>query len=93
MRIIAILKRFVPPYKWQMGLSILFNLLSTILSLFSFAAIIPVLRILFGLTTTDVHPVLYGLLNDKIALHGTGMVLLWLGLFLIAMTGLKCLTA
>ncbi len=93
MRIIAILKRFVPPYKWQMGLSILFNLLSTILSLFSFAAIIPVLRILFGLTATDVHPVLYGLLNDLIAQHGTGMVLLWLGLFLIALTGLKCLTA
>lgn len=37
-----------------MGLNILFNLLSTVLSLFSFAAIIPVLRILFGLTEIDV---------------------------------------
>jgi hypothetical protein len=36
-----------------MALNILFNLLSTILSLFSFAAIIPVLRILFGLTAVD----------------------------------------
>lgn len=36
-----------------MALNILFNLLSTILSLFSFAAIIPVLRILFGLTAAD----------------------------------------
>jgi ABC-type multidrug transport system fused ATPase/permease subunit len=38
-----------------MALNILFNLLSTILSLFSFAAIIPVLRILFGLTAVDVQ--------------------------------------
>lgn len=93
MKIVAILKRFVPPYRGQMVLSILFNLLSTVLSLFSFAAIIPVLRILFGLTTTDVHPMLYGILNERIAAHGAGMVLFVLGLFLVLMTGLKCLTA
>lgn len=93
MKIVAILKRFVPPYRGQMVLSILFNLLSTVLSLFSFAAIIPVLRILFGLTTTDVHPMLYGILNERIAAHGAGMVLFALGLFLVLMTGLKCLTA
>ncbi|MCR5050976.1 MAG: ABC transporter ATP-binding protein/permease [Paludibacteraceae bacterium] len=40
-----------------MALNIFFNLLSTVLSLFSFAAIIPVLRILFGLTTSDAQPV------------------------------------
>lgn len=45
----------MPPYKGQMALNILFNLLSTVLSLFSFAAIIPVLRILFGLTAADVQ--------------------------------------
>ena len=45
----------MPPYKGQMALNILFNLLSTLLSLFSFAAIIPVLRILFGLTAADVQ--------------------------------------
>lgn len=93
MKIVAILKRFVPPYRGQMVLSILFNLLSTVLSLFSFAAIIPVLRILFGLTTTDVHPMLYGILNEQITAHGAGMVLFALGLFLVLMTGLKCLTA
>ena len=48
--IVHTLGRFVPPYRLYMGLNILFNLLSTVLSLFSFAAIIPVLRILFGLT-------------------------------------------
>ena len=52
--ILAILRRFVAPYQWQMGLNIFFNLLSTVLSLFSFAAIIPVLRILFGLTSLEV---------------------------------------
>ena len=52
-----ILRRFVPPYRGLMVLNILFNLLSTVLSLFSFAAIIPVLRILFGLTSVDVQRV------------------------------------
>jgi len=55
MPFLTLIRRFVPPYKVQMGLNILFNLLSTILSLFSFAAIIPVLRILFGLTAVDVQ--------------------------------------
>ena len=54
-KILNILRRFVPPYKGLMVLNILFNLFSTILSLFSFAAIIPVLRILFGLTAVDVQ--------------------------------------
>ena len=53
MNFLRLIQRFVPPYKGQMALNILFNLFSTILSLFSFAAIIPVLRILFGLSTSD----------------------------------------
>ena len=110
-KIIHILRRFVPPYRAQMGLSVLFNFLSTLLSLFSFAAIIPILRILFGLNTisaehvamTDVQGLqetiaalrtnMYCLLNEQIALHGAGYVLLLLGLFLVVMTGLKCLCA
>lgn len=110
-KFINILRRFVPPYKGQVALNIFFNILSTLLSLFSFAAIIPVLRILFGLTTSDVTWIkmssvsglqetinavrnnLYCLLNDQIALRGAGTVLFWLGLFLVLMTGLKCLSA
>ena len=42
-----ILKRFVPPYKKYMVLNIVFNVLSAILNLFSFALIIPILQILF----------------------------------------------
>lgn len=40
-----------------MAANIFFNLLSTILSLFSFAAIIPVLQILFGLSETTAQPI------------------------------------
>ncbi len=109
--IIHILRRFVPPYKGAMLLNILFNLLATILSLFSFATIIPILRILFGLTANNAVWVelsevsgiqdtiaalrsdLYCILNNLIILRGPGFVLLWLGVFLVVMTGLKCLSA
>ena len=50
MNFLLLIRRFVPPYKGLMALNILFNLLSTVLSLFSFAAIIPVLQLLFGLS-------------------------------------------
>ena len=55
MKIIALIRRFIPPYRNKMLLNIFFNLCSTILSLFSFAAIIPVLYILFGLTSNEVE--------------------------------------
>ena len=55
MKIIALIRRFIPPYRNKMVLNIFFNLCSTILSLFSFAAIIPVLYILFGLTSNEVE--------------------------------------
>ncbi|HQF11251.1 MAG TPA: ABC transporter ATP-binding protein [Paludibacteraceae bacterium] len=48
-----LLKRFIPPYKKYVFLNLLFNLLSTVFSLFSFAAIIPVLQILFGLQQSN----------------------------------------
>lgn len=111
LQIVTILRRFIPPYRGLMGLNILFNLLSTLLSLFSFAAIIPVLRILFGLTDSTAQWIEWGsangwqetvsvlrnnaycVLNEQIALHGAMSVLLWLGLFLVVMTGLKCATS
>ena len=52
-KFITLLKRFIPPYKKYVFLSLLFNLLSTVFSLFSFAAIIPVLQILFGLEKVE----------------------------------------
>lgn len=44
---LQVLRRFVPPYKKYLFLAVFFNILSVILNIFSFAAIIPILRILF----------------------------------------------
>lgn len=53
MNIPSLLRRFIPPYRWQVAANLFFNILSTILSLFSFATIIPVLQILFGLSDIE----------------------------------------
>lgn len=108
MQFISLLHRFVPPYRGKLVLNVLFNLLSTVLSLFSFAAIIPVLQILFGISggVEEYMPLvwsggmdgifdalknnLYCWLSMQINAGGAGYVLFVLGLFLVAMTGLKC---
>ena len=55
-----VLRRFVPPYKKYLMLTVVFNILSAILNIFSFAAIIPILNILFqtsdGMRETDFIP-------------------------------------
>ncbi len=53
MNFLTLFRRFIPPYKGKVALNILFNLLSTLLSLFSFAAIIPLLQILFGIAEAN----------------------------------------
>lgn len=68
----SVLRRFLPPYKWYVALNMLFNVLSTILSLFSFATIIPVLQLLFGIATVDVT---YASLHDVSGLQQTLEVL------------------
>ena len=45
-----VLKRFVPPYKKYLILSVLFTLLSAVLNVFSFMVLIPILQILFKVT-------------------------------------------
>ena len=44
---IVILRRFVPPYKKFVVLNVVCNILSALLTLFSFMIIIPILEILF----------------------------------------------
>ena len=44
---LQVLRRFVPPYKKYLVLSVVFNILSAVLNIFSFMAIIPILQILF----------------------------------------------
>lgn len=49
---IKVLRRFVPPYKRFLALSIIFNILTAVLTLFSFALVIPILQMLFKVDTT-----------------------------------------
>lgn len=44
-----ILSRFIPPYKRNIALNVLFNILAAFFTLFSFALIIPILEMLFGI--------------------------------------------
>jgi len=46
-----LLKRFIPPYKKYLGLSIGMNILTAVLSLLSFSLIIPILQMLFKINT------------------------------------------
>ena len=110
MTIYSVLRRFVPPYKWLVALNMFFNVLSTIFSLFSFATLIPVLQLLFGLTVAEVEPMsftnaqgvqemldvlknnFYFYLQTQIEVNGASYVLLLLGVFMVLLTGLKCLT-
>ncbi|MDR0866177.1 MAG: ABC transporter ATP-binding protein/permease [Candidatus Symbiothrix sp.] len=48
-----LLKRFVPPYNKYLGMSVLMNILTALLSLISFALVIPILEMLFGINKTD----------------------------------------
>ena len=47
----AFLRRFVRPYRRNLVGSVAYNLLSAILNVFSFALIVPILRILFKIST------------------------------------------
>ena len=46
------IKRYASPYKRDIALSIIFNLLTAFFTLFSFAFIIPILQMLFGMDST-----------------------------------------
>lgn len=45
------IKRFAAPYKWTLVLSLTLNVFSAIMTLFSFMFIIPILEVLFGIST------------------------------------------
>ena len=103
-----LLLRFVPPYKKYLILNIFFNLLSTILSVFSFALIIPILEILFKTAEEAAYTFipwdegdlkdilvnnLYWLVSEQIRIHGQIWTLLMLGVCLIAMTFAKTMSS
>ncbi|MGL4993175.1 MAG: ABC transporter ATP-binding protein [Bacteroidales bacterium] len=99
-----LLKRFVPPYGRFLVLNIFFNILSTLLSLFSFGVIIPILQILFKMDTKSYEYIPFGgdsafkdaiinnfyyFITQVIEHNGASTALMLLGLFLISMTLLK----
>ena len=98
-----LLKRFVPPYKKYIALNILFNLLAAFLTLFSFALIIPILEMLFGLNTNHYEFMALGsgslqdvIVNDFyyyvqciIERYGQSTALACIAAALVFMTGLK----
>ena len=102
---INVLRRFVPPYKKHLILSVIFNILSAVLNIFSFAALIPILQILFqtgdaeaatGYMAWDWGNVQTVLMNNMnyyvtqlIAQFGQTTTLLFIGLFLALTTALK----
>ena len=102
---LQVLGRFIPPYKKYLTLTVLFNILSAVLNIFSFAAIIPILQILFQTDTqvvathlmdfgsADIKDVLSNNANyyvhELIGEWGEATTLLIIGLFLVVMTFLK----
>ena len=102
---INVLRRFVPPYKKYLVLSVIFNILSAVLNIFSFAALIPILQILFQTSDAEtatslmawdwgnIQAVLMNnmnyYVNGLIAEWGQTTTLLLIGIFLAATTFLK----
>ena len=102
---LSVLRRFVPPYKKYLVLSVIFNILSAVLNIFSFAALIPILQILFQTSDaatatslmawewTNIQAVLMNnmnyYVNGLIAEWGQTTTLLFIGLFLAVTTFLK----
>ncbi len=100
-----VLRRFVPPYKKYLVLSVVFNILSAILNIFSFAALIPILQILFQTSDAEtatsymawdwgnVQAVLMNnmnyYVNGLIAEYGQTTTLLLIGIFLGVTTFFK----
>ena len=99
----SLLRRFVPPYKKYLALNILFNILAAVLTLFSFALIVPILEMLFGITEGHYEYMAIGdagikevVVNDfyyftqqSIAHFGPSYTLALLAAALVFMTGLK----
>ena len=100
---LLILRRFVPPYKKYVALNVLCNILSAILTLFSFALIIPILEMLFKVRE-DVYQLMhigqasfkdvainnfYYYTQEAINNYGPQTTLAALAAMLVVMTGLK----
>lgn len=102
----SVMARYLRPYRKYLGWSVVLNFLSQWMNVFSFAVLIPILNILFKIDTQvytykewtwdtlDKDIVVnnaYAWVQELIAAHGAFMTLVYMGLALIIMTGLKTL--
>ena len=105
--LITFIKRFAAPYKWNIVVSVFFNLLTAFFTLFSFAFIIPILQMLFGINAKQYFYMAVGdasikdvvinnfyyYVGEMIAKEGPSLTLLLLGMLLTVATLLKVLSA
>lgn len=98
-----VMGKYLFPYKRYIAGSVLFNILSAILNVFSFTLLIPILQILFKINKTTYHFMEWGsgtlkdvamnnfyyYVSRMITEFGPSLTLLFLGLFLAFMTLLK----
>ena len=99
----TLLRRFIPPYKRYIVLNILFNVMAAFLALFSFALIIPILEMLFGINRVHYDYMEWGsagvkdvVVNDfyyavqcMIERYGPSTALAAIAGMLVVFTGLK----
>jgi len=98
-----LLKRFINPYKRYVVAAFVFNLLGAIFGAFQFAALKPVLEVLFGTQKVIEKPAEWAFtvdslkdnimfqLSDIIQKFGAGKALIYIGIFLMFMVFLKVL--
>ena len=101
------LKKYASPYKKDIALSIIFNFLTAFFTLFSFAFIIPILQMLFGMDNTVYYHMdwadgstkdvvinnFYFYMSRLIAVHGASFTLAFLGVLLVVTCLVKVMTA
>mgnify|MGYP003289670963 FL=1 len=100
-----VLRTYVSPYKRHFGWSVVLTILSAIFNIFSFALLIPILQILFGINQADYSFIpwdsampmkeiamnnMYWFVKVKmIGSIGPSLTLLYLGLFMLGITLIK----
>ncbi len=100
-----IMRQYVRPYKAYLAGSLLFNLLSAVLNVFSFVSLIPMLQLLFGIDRNHYEFIpwstagvgmkeiivnnMYWYTTQLMDQYGAATTLLFIGLFLVTATLLK----
>ena len=102
---LRVMRQFVTPYKGYLVGSLVFNLLSAVLNVFSFVSIIPMLQMLFGIDQNRYEFIpwsavgmsmkdiavnnMYWYTTELMDQYGAATALLFIGLFLVTATFLK----